>query len=147
MLYLIVFSALALGFYAQSSLSAQLSSNERRLNESQAAAESGLQFMRYWLSSLDIPGDKPKDKVLEEVYMQLAGKLEPTATMGGQLLDYVAITPKLLTETFLALDEELDPLEDQQATPAMRRHLAKVLLARCVSSLLDRPDLRAEARA
>jgi carbon-monoxide dehydrogenase medium subunit len=57
------------------------------------------------------------------------------------------MTPEVLTETFAALDEELDPLEDQQATPAMRRHLAKVLLARCVSSLLDRPDLRAEARA
>jgi carbon-monoxide dehydrogenase medium subunit len=68
------------------------------------------------------------------------------ADSAGKLID-VAITPKLLTETFLALDEELDPLEDQQATPAMRRHLAKVLLARCVSSLLDRPDLRAEARA
>jgi carbon-monoxide dehydrogenase medium subunit len=45
------------------------------------------------------------------------------------------------------LDEELDPLEDQQATPAMRRHLAKVLLARCVSALLGRSDLRAGATA
>jgi len=45
------------------------------------------------------------------------------------------------------LDEELDPLEDHQATPAMRRHLAKVLLARSVSSLLDRPDLRTGASA
>ena len=68
------------------------------------------------------------------------------ASSAGKLVD-VAMTPEALTETFAALDEELDPLEDQQATPAMRRHLAKVLLARCVSSLLDRPDLRAEARA
>ena len=68
------------------------------------------------------------------------------ASSAGKLVD-VAMTPEVLTETFAALDEELDPLEDQQATPAMRRHLAKVLLARCVSSLLDRPDLCAEARA
>ena len=53
----------------------------------------------------------------------------------------------VLSEASSALGEELDPLEDQQATPAMRRHLAKVLLARCVSSLLDRPDLRAGASA
>jgi carbon-monoxide dehydrogenase medium subunit len=67
------------------------------------------------------------------------------AGSADKLVD-VAVTPKVLTETFAALDNELDPLEDQQATPAMRRHLAKVLLARCVSSLLDRPDLRVEAR-
>jgi len=68
------------------------------------------------------------------------------AKSADKLVD-VAITPAVLSEAFSALDEELDPLEDHQATPAMRRHLAKVLLARCVSSLLDRPDLRAGASA
>jgi carbon-monoxide dehydrogenase medium subunit len=52
-----------------------------------------------------------------------------------------AITSTALSAACSALDKELDPLEDHQATPAMRRHLAKVLLARCVSSLLDRTDL------
>ena len=42
-----------------------------------------------------------------------------------------------------ALGEELDPQEDQQASAAMRRHLAKVLLVRCVSALLGRPELNA----
>jgi aerobic carbon-monoxide dehydrogenase medium subunit len=68
------------------------------------------------------------------------------ARSAGKLID-IAITPAVLSETFSALDQELDPLEDHQATPAMRRHLARVLLARCVSSLLDRPDLRAGASA
>ena len=68
------------------------------------------------------------------------------AKSAGKLVD-IAITPAILSETFFALDEELDPLEDHQATPAMRRHLAKVLLARSVSSLLDRPDLRTGASA
>ncbi|HET9534179.1 MAG TPA: xanthine dehydrogenase family protein subunit M [Mesorhizobium sp.] len=68
------------------------------------------------------------------------------AGAAGKLVD-VAITPQLLSETFTALDQELDPLEDHQATSAMRRHLAKVVLARCVSSLLNRPDLRAGASA
>ena len=68
------------------------------------------------------------------------------AKSASKLVD-IAITPAVLSEAASALDDELDPLEDQQATPAMRRHLAKVLLTRCVSLLLARPDLRAGASA
>ncbi len=57
-----------------------------------------------------------------------------------RLID-VAVTPAVLAEAVQALDDELDPQEDQQASAAMRRHLAKVLLARGVVALLDRPDL------
>ena len=64
------------------------------------------------------------------------------ARSAGKLVG-VTVTAAVLSEASSALDEELDPLEDQQATPAMRRHLAKILLARCVSSLLSRPDLSA----
>jgi carbon-monoxide dehydrogenase medium subunit len=66
------------------------------------------------------------------------------ARSAGKLVD-VLVTSATLSEACSALDQELDPLEDQQATPAMRRHLARILLARCVSSLLDRPDLGAGA--
>jgi carbon-monoxide dehydrogenase medium subunit len=52
-----------------------------------------------------------------------------------------AVTSASLSETLQSLSEELDPPEDQQANSSMRRHLAKVLLARCVSALLGRPDL------
>ena len=54
----------------------------------------------------------------------------------------VAVTSAVLSEASKALGEELDPQEDQQASVSMRRHLAKVLLARCVAALLDRPELR-----
>jgi len=53
----------------------------------------------------------------------------------------VAVTSEVLSEASKALGEELDPQEDQQASASMRRHLAKVLLARCVAALLGRPDL------
>jgi carbon-monoxide dehydrogenase medium subunit len=62
------------------------------------------------------------------------------AKSASRLID-VAITPAVLSEASFSLGEELDPLGDQQATPAMRRHLAKVLLVRGVCSLLSRPDL------
>lgn len=74
-------------------------------------------------------GDKP-------VLAKAAGKL-----MG------VAIQPAVLAEACDALSRELDPHEDQEATPAMRRHLAKVLLVRCVASLLNRPDLHVGGHA
>lgn len=53
----------------------------------------------------------------------------------------VEVTPSALSEALRAMQAELDPPEDQQASSAMRRHLAKVLLRRCVAQLLDRPDL------
>jgi carbon-monoxide dehydrogenase medium subunit len=68
------------------------------------------------------------------------------ASAGAKLLK-TAVTSALLSETLEALSEELDPTEDQQASSSMRRHLAKVLLARCVSSLLGRPDLSAGGSA
>ena len=64
------------------------------------------------------------------------------AEAAGKLVN-VVVTPAVLSEASSALGEELDPQEDQQATPAMRRHLAKILLARCVSTLLSRPELHA----
>ena len=51
------------------------------------------------------------------------------------------VTREALSNTLQALEAALDPPEDQQASRAMRHHLAKVLLARCVASLLSRPDL------
>ena len=63
------------------------------------------------------------------------------ARAAGKLVN-VAVTPEILAKASAVLGEELDPQEDQQATPAMRRHLAKVLLQRCVSTLLSRPDLQ-----
>ena len=55
----------------------------------------------------------------------------------------IRVTPAVLAEASAALSEELDPQEDQQASAAMRRHLAKILLARCASALLGRPELAA----
>ncbi|KJC55076.1 molybdopterin dehydrogenase [Bradyrhizobium sp. LTSPM299] len=62
------------------------------------------------------------------------------AAVAGKLID-VFVTPASLAQVAAALVEELDPHEDQQGSPAMRRHLAKVLLLRCVAALLARPEL------
>lgn len=65
----------------------------------------------------------------------------PLLAKAARNLVDVAVGPEVLADAARALGQELDPQEDQQATPAMRRHLAKVLLSRCVSALLSRPEL------
>jgi aerobic carbon-monoxide dehydrogenase medium subunit len=71
----------------------------------------------------------------------------PLLARAADKLVNVSITLEILAEASAALSAELAPHEDQQASAAMRRHLAKVLLTRCVSSLLGRPDLRAGGAA
>lgn len=65
----------------------------------------------------------------------------PVLAKAAAKLVGVTVTPAILSEASVALGDELEPQEDQEASAAMRRHLARVLLARCASALLDRPDL------
>ncbi len=53
-----------------------------------------------------------------------------------------SVTASMLADAQAALDVELDPQDDQQASSAMRRYLARQLLEQCVATLLQRPDLR-----
>jgi aerobic carbon-monoxide dehydrogenase medium subunit len=71
----------------------------------------------------------------------------PILARAAAKLVAVAVTSAVLSDASKSLGEELDPQEDQQASAAMRRHLAKVLLARGVSALLGRPDLTIGAAA
>jgi carbon-monoxide dehydrogenase medium subunit len=70
----------------------------------------------------------------------------PHLARAASKLINVTITPEIVADASTALADELDPPEDQQATSSMRRHLAKVLLARCVAALLGRPIPAAGAR-
>jgi hypothetical protein len=83
MLYMVLFSALALGFYAQVTLSAQVSHNERRAAAAQASAEAGYQFTRYQLSRLDVPMTLSGNSLVQEAYLQLAKNLNGTNNLSG----------------------------------------------------------------
>ena len=71
----------------------------------------------------------------------------PVRAKAAAMLVNTDMTPDRLSEALQALADELDPPEDQQANGAMRRHYAKVLLARCVAAPLSRPDLSARETA
>lgn len=68
-----------------------------------------------------------------------------TLVHASKLLVERPITAAALAEAQAALDAELDPQEDQQATAGMRRYLARRLMAQCVAKLLERPDLETGA--
>lgn len=71
----------------------------------------------------------------------------PVLAKAASKLVGVDVMPAALAAACAALDAELDPQDDQQASPDMRRHLARVLLRRGVAALLNRPELGAEATA
>jgi len=88
MLYMVLFSAMALGFYAATTTASQVAANERTTLAAQLAAESGIQFLRYHLSALDIQAGLSADKIFGEVYQQLAERLEPTANLNGNVVGF-----------------------------------------------------------
>jgi Tfp pilus assembly protein PilX len=83
MLYLVLFSTLAVGFYAGTVISGQISRNERCTSQSQAASDSGMQFIRYQLGSITIAPTVPQDQYLNTVCSALATQLNGTSNMNG----------------------------------------------------------------
>ena len=88
MMYLVIFASLALGFYATVAIAAQLAGNEQRGSSAQLAAESGLQFLRYQMSRLDVPRNLSPDDQFKQVCTQLAANLNGTGNVGSAGVAY-----------------------------------------------------------
>lgn len=83
MLYLVLFSTLAVGFFAAFTLAVETAYNERGARRALAAAESGMEFVRYHLWSLDIEHDTPSEELFDRVYDQLGTALNGSANLDG----------------------------------------------------------------
>jgi hypothetical protein len=81
MLYLVLFSTLALGFYAAVTSSVQVAANEQRSTLALLAAESGMEFMKLQLATLGVPALTPQAELWDQVYARLSVKLDNTANM------------------------------------------------------------------
>src|SRR3954471_155769 len=77
MVYVVLFSVLALGFFASVTTSAQMAGSDQYASRSMLAAESGMRFIRYMLSQngVSIPYGTPMDQRFNEVYNDLVNKL------------------------------------------------------------------------
>jgi hypothetical protein len=104
MVFMVVFSALALGFYAATTTASQVAGNERRSMSAQSAAESGIQFLRYHLSALDIPPGLTNDQLFDEVHMQLESRLDGTTNMNGGTIGYDGTSILMPATGYMKLD-------------------------------------------
>ena len=83
MVYLVLFTTMAIGFYAAVTTSGQIAGNEQRTMRSRLAAESGMQFMKYQFATLNIAADTPKDQLFDAVFTRLSEKLNGYPNMAG----------------------------------------------------------------
>src|SRR5258706_10045625 len=86
MMYLVLFSCLALGFYAHVTTAVQVSSNEMHAKRAMLSAESGMDFMRYLLGNVDIPSSTPPDQIWPMLCTQIKQQLDGTANVHGAIL-------------------------------------------------------------
>src|SRR5437868_1815352 len=83
MLFLVLFSTLALGFYATTSSTVQISANDQHVALAQQAAETGMDFMRYQLAHVAIAPGTPASGVMTELYNDLSANLNGTRNLAS----------------------------------------------------------------
>ncbi len=59
MIFVLIFSALAVSMATLSGTNVQLASNQHKVGCAIASTESGLEAMRYWLTRVEIPSSTP----------------------------------------------------------------------------------------
>jgi hypothetical protein len=82
MLFLILFSTMAVGFYAATATQSQVAANDLRIARAHMATESGMDFMRYQLGAVSIPPGTPTDQVIDELFLDLQEQLNDTGNLG-----------------------------------------------------------------
>jgi Tfp pilus assembly protein PilX len=86
MMYLVLFSCLALGFYAHVTTAVQVSQNETHSKRAMLSAESGMEFMRYLLGNTDIPASTTPDQIWPTLCSQIKQQLDGTSNIHGATL-------------------------------------------------------------
>ena len=89
MLYLVLFSSLAVGFVAATSTAVQVAYNDDAAQRAILAAESGMEFVRFNLSQLNVDRKTLESELLNVVYMQLGNMLNGSPNLGGGSISFV----------------------------------------------------------
>jgi hypothetical protein len=81
MMFLGIFGILALGFYETTNCATMVVNNDVEAARTLCAAESGLHFMVYQLSTINVPPGSTGDTMLTEVYNQLSVQMNGTGNL------------------------------------------------------------------
>ena len=89
MLFLILFAALAIGFFGTVTMSVQVAANEQRTARALLATDSGMQVIKYHLATLGVPPGTPTTALFGKVYERLGVKLNnfPNMPAGGRTIE------------------------------------------------------------
>jgi len=89
MMYLMIFATMAVGFYATTNSNAIVASNEMQSALALGSAESGMDFMRYQMSSIVLPYGTTPANLLTNTANVLGASLNGTPNMGSSTVSVV----------------------------------------------------------
>jgi len=115
MIFLVIFSSLIFSLAAISAVNAQIASNQCKADGARACAESGLEVIRFWLSTISIPGDtEPGQK-----FYQIASLLQNT--LAANNITNITVIPdddgSKITIPSVTLDSQKGQTFSAQITP------------------------------
>ena len=87
LIFVLIFSALAVSMAALSGNNVELSDNQRKVNSALAAAQSGLKVVRYYFSGITVPGTVSPELRLSNVASQLQNSLS-AAGVSNTVISY-----------------------------------------------------------
>src|SRR5882724_2392234 len=95
MIYLTIFTTMAVGFYATTNTNAIVATNEMQSTLALGSAESGMDFMRYQLSGIVLPYGTNPANLLTNASNVLGASLNGTANMGDAPSTLEALVSRL----------------------------------------------------
>lgn len=83
MMFLLLLAVLALGFYAATTVNVQVAHSDTQAGEAIVAADSGMAFLRYQLSKMQIPPGTAPDQLIQAVYDDLSARMNGSDNLAG----------------------------------------------------------------
>ena len=115
MIFIIVFSALAVSLAAMSGINVQFAENQRKADRARACAESGFDIIRFWLNHVSIPGTTSEDQRFNEIAASLQNDLTTesitniTASYNSSIINIPMVT--LDSENASSFSATITPLD------------------------------------
>lgn len=104
MIFLALFSVLALGIYATGTMSSQVTEADRRQLLAQSAAESGLDWVRYQLGRTTIPPGTTATAAIDQLWTDLQAQVAGTANLGTDTISRSGNVIRIPARGYIALD-------------------------------------------
>lgn len=115
LMFLLVFSALAVSTATLSRTNPKIADNQRKADSARACAESGLEVIRFWLNRVSIPGNTAPSQRLDQIAGSLQEELSAYSitnipiSYDGSTIDIPSVTLNSnINQTFSAMITQID---------------------------------------